>query len=89
MIAAVKLRNASKYASRPTADESATKERVIDYNIFDELSDEASEDEIPEGATQHVDYTTAAAETHEQQCWLTLPCNSLNSTAQTTELSAY
>jgi hypothetical protein len=48
MITALKLRNASKYNTRPAEIEIKHKEKFINYNIFDELSDQTSDEEIAE-----------------------------------------
>ena len=47
MTTAVKLRNASKSATRPEDEEREDREKITDYNIFDERSDHSSEDEGP------------------------------------------
>ena len=48
MTAAVKLRNASKYRAKPADDDNEPKEKFIDYNIFDELSDLSDEEDPTE-----------------------------------------
>jgi hypothetical protein len=46
MSAAIQLRNSSKYATRKENSDPYPKEKAINYNIFNELSDQSSEDEI-------------------------------------------
>jgi hypothetical protein len=46
MTLAVRMRNASKYSLKQAVSEPTQKEKLIDYNVFDELSSQTSDDEL-------------------------------------------